>query len=392
MKFCRINESMTSSIRFVWLFSLGLLLCSCDREVYFASRSFDEENPRNKSVSSRKKHASKGTPYSDSIDDSESIGLREEFFSLKPKNQKLDILVLVDASSSINLESLGSSLSDLLWSIKDYDWQIGFTTVDHGDHHFVKDNSRQMDRWQDQAHDSFPRFGNLMPLENGMRIFNQKLLTPDTPNYETVFLHTISHYPERDCNRPPYCHYYLEQPLRSLKSAIERAHFDNTDLFRPKTDFVSLIITNEEERSEDPERATKPKEVIDTFEKVFHRSNKKFIAFNILVLDEDCQTQEMERNEKVNKSVAIASTIATLATRTGGDNISICEEHYGPFLRDISKTIKNYVENTVWLKEYPKSTVQVEFLKGEPIPWTVSGRKLVFQGRPSEGTEIRVRY
>ena len=313
----------------------------------------------------------------------------QEKFQLKIKKPLLDILVVADTSGSMyhHLNQLGYSLSDLLSVISNYDWQIGITLADHGDH---KNPSSLQKNWRDYVlkQDS-GRFGSLMRLEDGLNLLSDKILRPQTANYERVFLHSLSHIPHIECHRPPYCSNYLEQPLRSLQTAIKRSNLDNQDFFRPQADFISLIITNEEERKEDPSRATTAVEVKDSFVRAFPQSNKKFIAYNIIVLDAKCLKSEQSKGG----TARIAPSIAKLAELTRGSNASICSQNYGSELRKISQDIKHQIENTVSLKKEPlPESVQVHFLKGSPLKWTLSGRNIIFEDKSAVSSSIVVTY
>ncbi|MCZ0932618.1 MAG: hypothetical protein OXJ52_05655, partial [Oligoflexia bacterium] len=181
----------------------------------------------------------------------------------------------------------------------------------------------------------------------------------------------------------------LEQPLRSLQTAIKRSILDNQDFFRPQADFVSLIITNEDERKEDPSRATSAEEVIDSFVKSFPQSNKKFIAYNIIVRDSKCLESELSKGGTAH----IASSIAKLAELTRGSNVSICSQNYGSELRKISQDIKYQLENTVSLKKEPlPKSVQVHFLEGPPLNWKLSGRNIIFEDKSAVSSSVVITY
>lgn len=313
---------------------------------------------------------------------------QEEEFMLDKKKSLVDILIVADTSESMyhRLNDLGQSLFDLLSVISDYDWQIGITSADHGDH--TEPSGLQQD-WRDYVLEPQGRFGGLMNLEDEGGILRTKILNSQVLNYHNVFFHTLSHEPSRDCNRPPYCHSRLEQPLRSLRSAMQRAQLDNSSFFRPQADLVSLIITNEEERSEDRARATQALQVVRTFNKIFGHLDKKFIAFNIVIMDEACLAVERENSQVAH----MARSIAKLADLTGGQNISICSHNYGKSLKEISKHIKNSLENSVLLKKEPvPETVEVEFIKGSKLDWKLYGRQIVFENSFSSPTYVSVSY
>ena len=361
---------------------------------------------------------------------------RERVITLKAEKKRVDMLIVLDTSGSMehHLGKLGNRVFSLLDSILDHDWQMAFTTADHGDHGITRMRSGRSisslpeARWQDHVNAPEAPFGKLMQLEaapiqlkaselrrfaqqilekrssspslsliNNWKVeeLDQRILTPETPDYEGIFLSTVSHFPVKSCKMQPFCQKGLEQPLRSLKSAMERVEVDNGELFRPDTDFVSLIIANEEERAEDPERATSAQEVVDTFNTFLKPLGKRFFAFNILILDEGCRDQEKKRGGTKTETVSIGVEIGKLAGLTVGDsgNISICEEDYGPALENISAVIESFVEQSVDIEEpYVPGTLEVEFLDGELIAWKPSGNRLIFERRPSKDTTIKISW
>ena len=317
-------------------------------------------------------------------------GIKEERFQLaNPDNKKLDILVIADTSGSMyhHLNQLGQSLSSLLSVISKYDWQIGITSADHGDH---RDPHTLQESWRDQIlTKTSGRFGSLMPLENGKKILNKSILTSQTPNYEKVFFHSLSHQSEINCNRPPFCSNYLEQPLRSLQSFIKRSVLDNQDFFRAQADFVSLIITNEDERKEDFNRATSAEDVLDSFSQYFSQTNKRFIAYNIIVTEEGCLKSELEKGN----TAQMGDAIAQLADLTKGTNISLCSQNYRSELKKISQDIKRQLENKITLQKEPlPESLVIQFIKGPELEWQLSGKDIIFKNEVGFSSFIKVIY
>ena len=334
---------------------------------------------------------------------------REQVITLKSPEQKMvDIVVVVDASGSMSpyLKELGRRLSSLLAYIENYDWQMAFITVNH--HPFFShqnangtlraDFLTNQDGWQEHV-DKPAAFGKFMPLEgeSGELLISgdtgeaQNILTPQTPDYHNVFFHTVSHSPKKDCKKPPFCiEHYLEEPLRALKSSIQRVEYDNGAFFRPGADLVSLTITNEDERSgKDQKRATSAKEVVETFNTYLKPLGKRFFAFNILVEDEFCVEKSRERNI----TAKVGEMVGELADETGGFNISICDEDYSEGLQNISKAIETFVEQSVDIEEpFILKTFKVEFLNSDPIPWKLLDKRLIFERGPLEDIRIKISY
>ena len=304
--------------RFFFFAVVSCFILSCQSDIFFASKSHQVDSAPEASLTpQRKLFLQKSESPQINLDLEKSPQkiikeqLLEEFFAensqtpvklpaeyrqyvltLKAQQKRtVDFLIVEDVSGSMNsyLKELGQRLSSLLVSISDYDWQMGFTTADHGDHPSDEEKKTevllQAARWQDHVEDPWASFGKLMLLEESpgnlvnLDGVNQNILTPHIPNYQDVFRHTVSHLPVKDCEFPPHCHSgRIEQPLKVLKSAMERVDFDNEALFRPHADLVSLIIINEDEH-DDSEKATSAEEVVETFNTHLKPLGKRFFCF-----------------------------------------------------------------------------------------------------------------
>lgn len=355
-----------------------ILLSSCSQQAGFQSLSSLSEN----NLFSSGKETSKKL----SMDQKEV-----ESFQLRSHQTSVDFLVMPDSSKSMlhRLENLGPSLSDLLYVISDYDWQMGLSSVDHGDY---KPKFRYQADWREHVSQGRGHFGTLMNLENGSRFLSEKILNPRMPDYENVFLHSLSHISKINCSRPPFCSNPVEQPLRSLKSAIERAFLDNRALFRSSSEyFISILATNEGERKEDSKRATTAEEVISAFNRQFQNSNKQFLHYSIVISDEDC----LRKEKKQNLSAGISYASIELSKKTAGTGavMSLCNENYGSGLRTISQHIKNKVENSFFLKKTPvPDSVELHFSKGPQVSWSLRGREILFDDKNFENIEGTVSY
>lgn len=310
-------------------------------------------------------------------------------------DKRLDILLIPDASDSMNhhLKQLGTAVSSLLEIIYDYDWQMAFTTVDHGDRGILrKKNPPPLDNWRDNLNKK-DAFGALMFLENQTKLLNTKILKKDDLDYQNIFYHTLSHDKKIDCKRPPYCAGFLEQPLRALKSVFERSLVEDQGFFRKDANFVSLVITNDDERAEDQGRAVRADDVIQTFNQVFRGENKKFIHYNILVKDKECAKSEKRRKGTLfQPDVRIGTLVAELAKKTGGENIDICSDNYEEKLASIAKHIKASIESSITLKNKPiEDTLEVRFSSKE-LKWEIYGRTIIFYGELDRDQIITVEY
>ena len=305
------------------------------------------------------------------------------------QTSKVDILMVVDSSQSMfhHLDQLGQSLSDLLSVIKGYDWQIGFITANHG----RGQKGIFQDKWQNYVHSKKPRYGRLMNLELNGQVLPSRILNKKKSNYKKIFYHTLSHALGIDCKKPPYCSGNSEQPLRSLKSAIERYDLDNKDFFRPEADLVTIIVGNEDERSDDQARATRAQEVVDSFNETFKGQNKNFINFNIVITNDNCRRQEQSHSGVAT----VGSIVMELAQLTKGQNIDICTKDYGLQLRTISQHIKQTLNNSLVLKNKPiPETVEIDFVDKlyREIPWSLVGKRIIFNRKVADPMKVVVYY
>ena len=322
---------------------------------------------------------------------------KTQTFQIKDLSKKAaDFVFVLDVSDSMldDLSRLGQAFSALMSHIELSDWRMFFTTADHGDYK-VKGRGEaetyiaSREDWRNYK-GTKPYFGGFMDLEYQGKKLQQKALSASIPNYKTVFQDSLTRKPGENCLLAPYCQGPLEQPLRVLNSVIERWAEGGYDFsLKPEGDFISFIVTDEDERVEDQEHATSAKEVAETFKKLFPQ--KSFYSFAFLIQDEDC----LARQKAHSPSAVYGKKVSELASLTHrGKNVSLCEEDYGPALRDISALLRSLIESLT-LKEQPVLTeeIQVEFIKGpERADWSLEGRKLVFKPALQPGSEIKVRY
>lgn len=310
-----------------------------------------------------------------------------EVFELKDRHTAVDVLFVLDVSKSMrgNLNKVGRNLSSLLSHISQMNWQIGFTTADHGDHVFLN-QSFSSARW-DKYFGVDPYFGRLMNLELKGKPLDFYILNNNTENYEQIFIDTLTtNEGPQMCNLAPYCQGDHEQPLRVLQSSMLRP--ENQFFFREDSDLVSIIITNEDERTEDPDMATTAREVKDTFYQKFQ--NKDLYSFNILVKSED---QECLKKQSKNTQASYGARIAELAYITGGKNLSICKDDYELALQEISQLIKGRILSNIYLSEYPDPTsITISTMPFQQTQWELEGRHIKFTPSLSYKTTIEVNY
>ena len=335
----------------------------------------------------------------------------------------LDMLFILDVSRSMedNLEKISTASSSLMSYIEHLNWQIAFTTTDHGDSQYYCTEGQietrvfqngQTQKFCPKEHRIFPqpadswknykkadpKFGNFMFLQNGQQILNQKILNPQVQNYQDVFRDTItrnSYEKNSPCQWPPYCQEDHEQPLRVLKSIIERSStYPLQSFIRKSAVLMVFIMTDEEERAEDPQKATTAMEVINTFNKAFHSyPDKKIIVYGISITNSDCL--EKQDTMEVNYS----KQLSQLVDITQGESISICQDSYKSTFASISKQVQWYI-NKIPLEFTPVVTkntpiqVKVFHNNGETvqIKWRTNNNSIFFDKTLPPGTQVEVSY
>ena len=334
------------------------------------------------------------SPLLSSSRHNEKRGSITEYFNISERNE-LEILLVLDASKSMDkdLKKLGANISSLLQYISDKNWRMAFITADHGDHRSVRFSS---DRWEDYI-GSEAKFGQFMNLEQDGTVLDRVILTGDEPGYKNIFEDTLTRKKSNHCSLPPYCHGKTEQPLRALKTTIQRYQASEepyVSFFQDNVDTIAIIITDEDERTGDTDNATTAEEVIQEYQDVFADKKKRLFGFSISIQDEDCYKKERSRFFGFGSTAAYGRIIGRLAELTDGKNVSLCEGDYGNSLEEISHITRKLVHSLVLQKMfYIPDTVEVSlFPEVEGITWTLQGRRLVFSDSIPANTQITVNY
>lgn len=288
--------------------------------------------------------------------------LTKQSFNFVNQKPELDILVVVDNSTSMYEEQqkLGVRLESFTDALENIDWQIGVTTTDI----------------QSIAHG---KKGELLKFHNS----DQSVLKSSSKNYKEKFLKTVVRQETLDCR--PDCPSSNEQPLLATLLNIEKSKTITRELYRPNSDLVVVILTDEDELSTGPDYATKPQEVINEFYKMW--PNKNMSVFGVIVEpgDYDClKKQEIDGQ--------FATHIAELSHRTSGKTVSICENDYAKGMKDIGERARLLI-NALDLNHSPKlDTLKVE-VDGETYSnWMLIGKKLLIKDELADGTSITVSY
>ena len=320
---------------------------------------------------------------------SKDCSTETETFHLNTRETPLDIVFVLDVSRSMryHLKKLGQSMNSLLRHIQNFDWQMAFTTADHGDHTKIGGRVGEED-WRDYQ-GNLPYFGKFMPLEYQGQLAREYILQKTTPLHEVIFHDTLTlnNNRGRNCNKglPPFCQGGHEQPLRALKSAFERK--ENKDFFnREGSIVIAFVVTNEDERVEDPDNATTAQEVVETFHSKF--TDKSFYGFGIIVQDSSCY----KTNDRRSTRSEYSNKVGELAKITRGRNISICESDYGQALAGISHLIQERALDSIQLKKLPQKIIDVSIQPQQNTQWTHNGRFVIFEPALQPGTSVTVQY
>ena len=335
----------------------------------------------------------------------------------------VDIIFILDVSRSMedNLEKINLAFSPLISYIEHLDWRISFTNSDHGDSKYYCANGKietklssngqtqkfcpkehrifpqPADHWTNYK-GTYPKFGTWMPLQYGEHILNQNILNNKVQNYKDVFRDTItrnSYDRKSPCGWPPYCQGDHEQPLRVLKSIIERsAAYPSRSLIRNPAVLMVFIMTDERERAEDFKNATTALDVMDAFHIAFRSSpDKKMIIYGISITHPSClkeqDTLEADYSEQLNQLVNL----------THGESINICQDSYQSTFTEISKRVRRYV-NKIPLEFAPVITqntpIQVKVFHKNgavmPLKWKKNDNSISFDKILPLGTQVEISY
>lgn len=281
-------------------------------------------------------------------------------------DKSIDVLIVVDNSFSMEEEQqkLGERLDRFVASLRGVDWQIGVTTTD-------------------VSIGNYGIQGTLVDLEGA----SGKILTPQTPNYEQVFLNTITREETLNCVVEQDCPSSDEQALGAILLAIEKRHSDNQGLFREGADLAVIILSDEDEMTDGPEEATKPTEIYDAFQTVFPGKTSTVFGLITLTGDDVCAS-------KNGLAPGVYSTHAEqLADLTGGVVGSICENDYSSTLGQIGERLVTLMSDITLKKAPDPTTLDLRFRPAlEDIEYTLEGRKISFSKPLPEDTQILVTY
>lgn len=290
------------------------------------------------------------------------VKVRDTFYQ-ENKEAKVDILVVIDNSPSMLEEQakIGEKITSFLGHLSDVDWQLGITTTDI-------------------SGGTYSSNGELLKLEGAP----YQILTKTTPRFNQVFLKTITR-PESDCYQN--CASVNEQPLKAAIMAMDKRDRQNQGFFRNHSDFVLVIISDEDEMSTGPLNATSPQNVVDHFQSIWG-STKNFTSYAIVIRPGDLKCYESNFAGGGN----YGDFASELAIKTGGIVGSICDADYGSSLSKIGQQVRTLLSAFPLSEDPLDDLIQITLTPYQDIPWHLEGRKIIFKKAPLVGTRIDVDY
>lgn len=301
-----------------------------------------------------------------------------ESFTQGNAGNQIDILIINDNSISMAplQAKLASRFASLISSISDMDYHIGMTTTDLDSKKY--NQGGRLLTWAGTA---------------------TNVLTPSIPNASAVFSATVVRPETVNCD-PVWggdsCPSGNEQALLASMAAMMQKDTANAGFFREKTPLVLVILSNEDEQSTGAAGSATAQNVLDTFSQIFG-SSKQLVTYSIIVKPGDaaCLKEQRDASGDIFNSQqysAYGTHAFELASRTGGQALSICAQDYSQPLAEASLSMRRLVTSYP-LKTNPKNgNVKVTFTPSTKIGYHVEGRRLILDSAPPYGTKIVVEY
>jgi hypothetical protein len=301
---------------------------------------------------------------------------------------KLDLLIVVDNSDSMMMDhgdhKVRHMFRNFLKTLEGVDYQIGFTTTDMTTATYFS---------------KFPGWSGRLDVLEGTQ---QKILRPNTANKEALFGATIDREESIPCrkgsreNGAP-CGSNYEEPLKAIKSFVDRRDTDNVGFFRADADFVSVIVADQDETPK-AGTPTEAKSVVDHVASVF-AGTKKYTNYSVIVEpgDRACLQKQICSGSLFGiclEGAEYGAYATELSRITSGRTTSICSTDVSPDLAVIGQSLRNGgLFQEVTLQHEPvQGSVEVFFSPQSNIQYSVEGRTVKFSSKPAPGTSITVRY
>lgn len=297
---------------------------------------------------------------------------------------KADVLFILDTTPSmfVSLNNLGTRFNQLISSWTNIDWQIAVTNA----------------KVEKSFFDPHALDGKFIELQkNDMTKKVEYIIKKNEYFAEPWFYRTVSRDPsDNGCESQPYCMNQPPEPLRALKSAIDkRADATNKGFFRDQSKLVVVIISDADEREVGAEdaKATKPADAKKYFDTVLGAKMDGMVAMSVIIKPGDKKC--LKRHSTIldqgwgGREGLMLDEFAKL---TGGLSASVCDEDLGPSLSKLSETVRQQIES-ITLKDVPVTgSLKITFTPQVNATWSLQGKKVVFNKAIPKGTRIDVRY
>lgn len=305
------------------------------------------------------------------VDSPSSPIAASETFQQDYTANKVDILIVNDNSASMDPEQqkMSARFASFVSELRGIDYRIAMTTTDLDSAKYNQDG--RILTWLGTKTD---------------------VLIPVTYDAENVFRRSVARPETIGCQGRHSCPSGNEQPLRAIERAIDHRADANANLFRPGVDFVAVVLSDEDEMSNAPSRATTADDVVAHFRAAFG-PDARFAVHGLVIEPGDTKCLAAQAAQPASNGEAYYGTrVAALTSLTGGTLNSICDDDYGADLASISSEVRKLV-STFELHATPRAgSVTVNFTPAFKTTWTLEANKLIFNPAPPAGTKFTVNY
>lgn len=288
-------------------------------------------------------------------------------------NNKIDVLVVVDNSGSMEFEqqSMANRFGSFLDKLQGLDWRVGIITTD-------------MD-W-----DSDLRYGRLVKMSGTNRYYIDSSMNYNTA--KTAFANTVQ--------RPTWEGSMYEQGIRATNYAISRALYwqprdsepnaRNRAFFRDDAAALSVVLVSDApETPKNYEDANNPYVLLNLVQGAW--PNKAF-SFHSIVVKSGDQACKDARPDGWYGNEDFGVQYEKMSELTGGIVGSVCASDYAGQLGSIGQATVEQVRSAnldcapLDTNGDGKPDVQITTSNGSPAPgYTVSGQKITFSANLPSG-------
>jgi hypothetical protein len=311
------------------------------------------------------------------------IAEKFETVNVSASGGKADVLFILDTTPSmfLSLNNLGTKFNQLISSWSSIDWQVAVTNA----------------KVEKSFFDPYVLDGKFIELQkNDMTKPVEYIIKKNEYFAEPWFYRTVSRDPsDNGCESQPYCMIEPPEPLRALKSAIDKKSSPtNKGFFRDNAKLVVVIVSDADEREVGAEdkKATKPADAKKYVESQLPKMDG-VVALSVIIKPGD--TKCLARHQNIFDLGAggrYGTMLDEFAKLTGGLSASVCDEDFGPALSKLSETVRQQVES-IELKEVPyPGSLKLSFTPQFNGTWSLQGKKVLFSKPVPKGTRIDVRY